>query len=110
MKTGTELGRACEAKDRVAVFRLIEAIPEDRWEIVLGRATCPLEPLTIQVEHASGGSGINTYETVRVCILAGDEVRGEPVWPTFIGTFTADELRLPTYIPKEARPQPPAAP
>jgi hypothetical protein len=99
---------ACGEKDRGAICRLIEVIPAECWEIVPGRATCFLDPLTVQVWHISGGSGINTYETVCVSILAGNEICGEEVRPLFVGEFTSVELRLPNYIPKEAR-RPPAA-
>jgi len=107
MEKNVELSSACQAKDRGTICRLIEAIPSVRWKVIPGRATCLLEPFTIQVWHATGGSGINTYETVCVSILAGDEFHGEQVRPLFTGTFTADELRLPNFIPKEERRQPP---
>lgn len=99
---------ACRKKNRGVICRLLEAIPAEGWEVVPGRVTSLLDPLTVQAWHISGGSGINTYETVSVSILACDGTRGEQVWPLFVGKFTSDELRLPNYIPKEAR-RPPAA-
>jgi hypothetical protein len=94
---------ACREKNRGAICGLLEMIPAEGWGVVPGRATCLLGPLTVQVWHLSGGSGINTYETISVSILAGDEACGEQVRPLFVGKFTSDELRLPNYIPKEAR-------
>jgi hypothetical protein len=89
---------ACEARDRATVCALIAAIPANDWEVIPGRATSYLSPVTIQVWHASGGSGINTYETVGVSVLRDDDAL-----PLFVSTFTAEELQIPNYIPKEAR-------
>ncbi len=98
-----DLIAACREKNRGAICRRIEAIPAEGWEVAPGRATHFLNPLAVQVWHVSGGSGINTYETVCVSILAGDEIRCEEMQPLFVGEFNSDELRLPNYIPKEAR-------
>jgi hypothetical protein len=99
MTTAKELINACGAKNRAIVLRLIAAIPREGWQVIPGLATSCLTPVTIQVWHASGGSGINTYETVHVSVLLDDQVA-----PIFAGTFTAEELQIPNYIPKEVRP------
>ena len=101
MTTPKELISACETKNRAMVCELIASIPKDRWEVIPRRATSCLAPVTIQVWHAYGGSGINTYETVHVSVL----LDGQDM-PIFAGTFTVEELRISTYIPKELRNMP----
>jgi hypothetical protein len=100
MTSAKDLIDACEARNRAIICRLIAAIPEKVWEVIPGRATSYLPPVTIQVWHASGGSGINTYETVHVQILLDGQVL-----PRFASTFTAEELQIPNYISKEVRSQ-----
>jgi hypothetical protein len=98
MTSAKELIDACVVRDRPTICRLIAAIPANNWQVVPGRATSYLAPVTIQVWHASGGSGINTYETVHVQLLHDDQIL-----PLFAGTFTEAELRIPNFIPKELR-------
>jgi hypothetical protein len=102
MERNAEPINACHAKDRKAVSSLIQAIPGDRWDVVPGLATAHLDPITVKVWHTTGGSGINTYETVGVSVL-----HDEQDMPLYAGSFTAEELRLPNFIPKEQRLSPP---
>jgi hypothetical protein len=101
MTTAKQLVNACETKNRALVLRLIAEIPREGWQVTPGLATSCLTPVTVQVWHASGGSGINTYETVHASVLLDDQVM-----PIFAGTFTVEELQLPNYIPKEVRGEP----
>ena len=98
MTTAKELIDACEPRDRAAVCGLVAGIAADQWLIIPGRATACLPPVTVQVWHVSGGSGINTYETVNVQVLLDGDVL-----PCFSDTFTAEELQIPNYIPIEVR-------
>lgn len=88
----------CKARDRSAICSILESIPLKDWTIIPGRASAQIDSVNIQVWHQSGGSGINTYETVTVQLFSEEE---ELTY--FQDTFTADELRLPNYIPKEQR-------
>ena len=95
------LKRAVEAKDRTAICRLIESISKSSWGSSTSggssMAIANVKWTRIVVHHVSGGSGINTYETVSVNVD----------WSTgsaeYIGTFSSDELKLPNYIPKHKR-------
>ena len=100
MTTAENLINACNAKDRTTICTLIAAIPVNEWHVTEGHATSDQAHVTVQVEHASGGTGINTYETVYVSVLLDDQDM-----PLYWSTFTSEELRLPNYIPIENRPQ-----
>jgi hypothetical protein len=92
-----EFRQACEARDRVAICRLIASVPEDRWTFPDRRAEASYDSVRVCVHWLSGGSGINTYKTVSVAIL----------WPDgssdFAGQYSAEELPLPNYIPRWQR-------
>ena len=94
-----ELRKAIQNRDRAAICRLIEAIPAGRWSYPGSpiHAQAWEDSVGIAVHHVSGGSGINTYDSVSVRIL----------WPDgttdFGGHYSAEELRLPNYIPPSQR-------
>ena len=92
-----EFKAALERKDRNVICRLIQSIPVNCWHY-------PGNPPYSQTRHdsvvivvRSGGGGINTYETVSVNVQ----------WPDgkmdFAGQYSAEELRLPNYIPLSER-------
>ena len=95
-----EFREALQRKDREAICRLIEGIPANRWHFegspIHAETWC--ESVHIVVQHVSGGTGINTYDTVSV------NVRFPSGSPEFAGKYSADELRLPNYIPLSERP------
>jgi hypothetical protein len=90
-----EMKRAVRDRDRAGICRLIEAIPASRWSYP-GSPPCAEAwhgSVHIVIHHCSGGTGINTYDTVSVNVRFPD---GEPEWA---GKYSAEELRLPNYIP-----------
>jgi hypothetical protein len=94
-----ELRRAIRDGDGAAICRLIEAIPAADWSY-LGSpvyAQARKDSVEIAVHHVSGGSGINTYDSVSVYIRWPDGTKG------FGGEYSAEELRLPNYIPPSQR-------
>jgi len=93
----TEFMRACELKDRAAIAQLIESIPAKCWVYPCGHAEAWYESVGIAAQRLSGGSGINTYETVSVTVLRPDDNT------SFAGQYSADELHLPNYIPRWQR-------
>jgi hypothetical protein len=92
-----ELRKALQNRDRGVICRLIEGIPVSRWSYVGSpvHAQAWEDSVGIAVHHVSGGSGINTYDSVSVNIQ----------WPDgttdFGGKYSAEELRLPNYIPSD---------
>jgi hypothetical protein len=94
-----ELRRAVRDRDRAAICRLVEAMPASRWSYPGSppHAQAWKDSVGIAVHDVSGGSGINAYETFSVSIL----------WPDrtvdFGGYDSAEELRLPNYIPPSQR-------
>ena len=94
-----ELRKAIQGRNRTAVCVLIEAIPADRWQYSGSpvRAEAWYESVHIVVHHASGGTGINTYDDVSV------NVRLPDCEPEFADKYSAEELRLPNYIPPSER-------
>jgi hypothetical protein len=88
----TELRRLADTKDRTSLCTFLESIPADRWRVTEGMAITSREGVDVIVRHASGGTGINTYETVAVCVK----------WSTgdvkSLGGFSSEELKLPNYI------------
>lgn len=96
--TAPELIAACEARDRARISTLVASIPRHAWTVIPGQAMVQLEPLRILVWHESGGSGINTYETVIVQVFVDEENPKQ-----FSYRFAADELQLPNYIPVDDR-------
>jgi hypothetical protein len=102
LATAPELIAACEANDKQRISMLVSSIPRSAWTLEPGRANCQLEPLTLQVWHETGGSGINTYETVIVQVIL-DEENGK----NFSYRFSSNELKLPNYIPVADRQTPP---
>jgi hypothetical protein len=94
-----ELSRAIREGDRADICRLIEAIPASCWSYPGSppHAQAWVDSVGVAVHHVSGGTGINTYDTVSVSIL----------WPDgttdFGGHYSAEELRLPNYIPPSQR-------
>jgi hypothetical protein len=95
-----ELRKAVQNGDRATICRLIEGIPASHWSYPGSplHAQARQYSVDIAVHHVSGGSGINTYDTVSVNIR----------WPDgtmqFGGSHSADELRLPNYIPPAVQP------
>lgn len=102
MISANEIQDACQRRDRATIQRLIEAIPGTMWNVIPGLATAYLSPITVRVWHAEGGSGINTYTKANISVEQ-DDLDGRASL-LFSGTFTDDELRIPNYIPKDARP------
>jgi hypothetical protein len=98
MTTAKGLIDACQPRDRASIARLVAAIAAKDWHIKPGLATSYLDPVTVQAWHGSGGTGINTYETLHVQVLLDGQDR-----PLFADTFTAEELQLPNYIPRRQR-------
>jgi hypothetical protein len=95
-----ELRAAVERRNRKEICQLIEAVPGERWQYTGGpvRAEVWYGSVYIVVQHVSGGSGINTYDTVSVNVLLPDGRK------EFAGAYSAEELRLPNYIsPSERR-------
>lgn len=92
--TAPELIAACEARDRARISTLVSAIPREAWIVIPDVAMVQLDQLRILVWHESGGSGINTYETVIVQVIVDEDDERQ-----FSYKFSADELRLPNYIP-----------
>ncbi|WP_348261640.1 hypothetical protein P8935_17790 [Telmatobacter sp. DSM 110680] len=102
--TAPELLAACEARDRAKISTLVSSISKHAWTVIPGQAMVELEPLRILVWHETGGSGINTYETVIVQIFVDEENAKH-----FSYRFSPDELQLPNYIPVADRRVPPSA-
>jgi hypothetical protein len=102
MTTASEIREACLRRDRATIQRLVEAIPQSGWDVSPGLAVACLSPVTVRVWHAEGGSGINTYTKVHVSVDL-DDLDG-PVPSLFVDNFTDDELKIPNYIPRDARP------
>src|ERR1700722_17114359 len=92
--TAPELIAACEERDRARVGTLVSSIPREAWTVIPGQAMVQLETLRILVWHETGGSGVNTYETVIVQIIV-DEKNSKQ----FSYRFSANELQLPNYVP-----------
>jgi len=92
LTTAPELIAACEARDRARIKTLVSSIPREAWTVIPGVAMVQLEPLRILVWRESGGSGINTYETLIVQVIV-DEGNARQ----FSYRFSADELQLPNY-------------
>jgi len=93
-----KLRAAVGNRDRVAIAELIEIIPQRAWHVVPNRATADYMGLKVQVDHLSGGSGINTYDSVVVIVVWSDDSCSP------LGKFDAAELQLPNYIAPENRP------
>jgi hypothetical protein len=95
----TEERKAVEDRNRAAVCWLIESIPASRWTYAGSppHAEAWEESVGIVVHHVSGGTGIDTYDSVSLSIL----------WPggsvEIGGQYTAEEFRLPNYIPQDQR-------
>ena len=87
--------------DRKVLCTLIESIPADRWKLYpspgMGMAIASREWVDVIVHHLSGGSGINTYDSVAVNVKWSN---GEG---QYLGVFSAEELKLPNYISVEER-------
>jgi hypothetical protein len=94
-----DLRKALQERNRAEICDLIEAIPPDCWQYTGSpvRAEARYASVYIVVQHVSGGTGINTYDDVSVNVRFPD---GEP---EFAGKYSADELRLPNYIPPSQR-------
>lgn len=88
-----------QERNRAEICGLLETIPPDRWEYTGSpvRAEARYGSVYIVVQHLSGGTGINTYDDVSV------NVRFTDGGPEFLGKFSAEELRLPNYIPLSER-------
>ncbi len=93
----TELRRLVDTEDRTSLCAFLESIPKNSWRVTEGMAITSREWVDVIVRHASGGSGINTYETVAVYVK----------WSTgdvkYLGIFSAEELTLPNYISVQER-------
>jgi hypothetical protein len=100
----SELIAACESRDRVRISTLVSSVPRDKWTVIPGQAMVQLNTLRILIWHESGGSGINTYETIIVQVIVDEENAKQ-----FSYKFSADELQLPNYIPLDDRHVPPKA-
>jgi len=96
---GDELRRAVRDRDRAGICRLIQAISASRWCYPGSppHAQAVEDSVEIRVHRISGGSGINTYDSVSVLIRWPDGS-----WDSG-GQYTAEELRLPNYIPPSQR-------
>ena len=90
-----------DANDRTALCAFIESIPADRWRLSAspgsGMAIASKEWVDVIVHHHTGGTGLNTYETVVVYVKWSN---GEG---KYLGVFSADELKLPNYISVQER-------
>jgi hypothetical protein len=93
----TELRRLVDTEDRTSLCTFIESIPANRWKVTEGLAITSREWVDVIVRHASGGSGINTYESVAVYVKWST---GEVI---YLGIFSVDELKLPNYISMQER-------
>jgi len=73
-----ELRKAVQGGDTAAICRLIEAIPARDWSYPGSPpyAQAWKDSVEIAVLHVSGGSGINTYDSVSVNIRWHDGFRG----------------------------------
>jgi hypothetical protein len=93
------LRKAIEDRNRAAICWLIESMSPDCWSCVANppHAQAWQDDVGIAMHHVSGGSGIDTYDSVSVSVLWADG-RVE-----FGGQYTADELRLPNYVPVSRR-------
>jgi len=86
-----ELRTAHRSKDRGRVCQLIESIPPDRWIYLDGpEAVTSYDGARIA---AHGGSVMDTYDRIYLSVLWPDQTMD------LLGEYTAEELRLPTYIP-----------
>jgi hypothetical protein len=94
-----ELRKAMRERNRKEVCHLLGAIPPGRWQYTGSpvRAEAWYGSVHIVVQHVSGGTGINTYDEVSV------NVRFPDGKPELAGKYSADELRLPNYIPPSQR-------
>ena len=101
MTNASEIRELCMRKDRAGIKRLLESIPRASWKVTPDLSEIRLSEIMVRVWHHSGGSGINTYEKVLVCV--DDEDLDGPAQLLFSDTFTCDELKIANYIPKEAR-------
>ena len=90
--TAPELVAACEAGDRPRISSLVSSIPRQAWTVIPGQAMVQLTSLRVLVWHETGGSGINTYETVIIQVIVDEENAKQ-----FSYRFSADELQLPNY-------------
>ena len=90
--TAPELIAACEAGDRARISSLVSSIPRQAWTVIRGQAMVQLEPLRILVWHETGGSGVNTCETVIVQFIVDGENAKQLSY-----RFSFDELLLPNY-------------
>jgi hypothetical protein len=95
-----DLRKAMEEGNRAEVCGLLGVIPPDHWQYTGSpvRAEARYESVCIVVQHVSGGTGINTYDEISV------NVRFPDGKPESLGKFSAEELRLPNYIPPSQRP------
>lgn len=95
----SEFRAAFERKDRNAICRVLESIPAKCWRYPGNPpyAETLYDSVSIVVQWLSGGRGINTYDTVSVNVR----------WPNrktdCAGQYSAEELRLPNYIPPSQR-------
>jgi hypothetical protein len=97
--TTNQIIEACKAKDRAAIKRLIEAIPQDKWDFWTGRdqtATVYLPPVTVCVWYQDGCGGINSYTKVLVQISIDDFDVGNLL--LYQSMFTDKELKIPNFI------------
>jgi hypothetical protein len=91
-----DLKKARDSKDKDAAASLFQAMP---WSYPEG--TIHAEAISggckVAAKHAWGGSGINTYETVRIYVT----------WPDgeyeYWGRLSVQQIRLPKYIPMSGR-------
>ena len=90
--TAPELIAACEAGDRARISSLVSSIPRQAWTVIPGQAMVQLESLRILVWYESGGTGINSCETVIVQVIVDEENARQ-----FSYRFSAEELQLPNY-------------
>jgi hypothetical protein len=92
-----ELKRFVDTKDRTGLCTFLESIPANHWKVTEGMAITSREWVDIIVLHVSGGSGINTYETVAINVKwSNGDVK-------YLGAFSSEELKLPNYIPVQVR-------
>jgi hypothetical protein len=91
-----KLRAAHKSKDRGEKCGLMESVPANCWRYVGNppHAQAWFDSVGIIVHALTGGSGINTYDTVSISVLWPD---GET---EYLGQYSSEELRLPNYIPR----------
>ena len=88
-----QLRSAIRAKDRESIAKLIEEVPAGSWHVEPNRALAEYMSVKIEADHLTGGSGINTYDSISLLVIWADDQRVP------LGSFSAEEIKLHNYIP-----------